>query len=718
MSNPSLPPLIDHAWPMQALDEIARGAAAVLDASRVWIALSDRHSASAPRVLVAVAADDGVITSIDPRSRPDLVVQIIKQVTNDEASAETQAITDVHAHPEFVRRAGVEAPVIRSLAATPLVNDAQVIGALVAARAQPAPVTYGQRRLMQIFANQAVNAIRLTAAAERNAAQARELSALLSASQALTSTLDSHEVFRAIMQSIQRVISCDSALIFRHDERAEALRVITVMGRGTEHLMGSVIAVNDTGSKAALAARSQRAFIGQVGPTDEIGAHTDVLRAGATVALLCMPLISKGRLRGVASLARQQPFTPREVTAMERLSPIAAAALENVELFQRELAARQQQEALFTSASDGFALVDDALRYVQVNDAFAGYVAANANELVGQLCCLTFGATLEPTPSAATCQICKGSSGCLIREALERREGRDHVECVFPAPTPPSGPHFSAGPMSMDRAIDFSLTPMQGPEGRARLLLVGRDVSGPHEVERVRAQYIHMTSHEMSAPLQTITGYLELFLKSAEKSLSGEQIAMLHTALATTYSMSTLADDLEVLSQRYAGKWEVSPMAIDLSAEAHTAAVEMNLIAREKGVTLLVQPPQPGLPPALMDPRRARQVARNLIINAIKYTLPGGQVRVAVGANAEQVVLRVEDTGIGIPKEAQDLIWNSYYRVPRPDGVGQAPGQGFGLAIVRIIVHEHNGTYAVDSEPNRGSVFTIGIPRADRPPRR
>lgn len=718
MSNPSLPPLAESTWPVQALDEIARGAAAVLDATRVWIALCDPQSASTPHVLVAVAADEGYITSIDPRSRPDLVVHMIKQVTNDETSAETQAITDVHAHPELARRAGSDARVIRALAATPLVNEARVIGALVVARAQPEPITHGQRRLLQVFANQAVNAIRLTVVADRNAAQARELSALLSASQALTSTLNSDEVFRAIIQSIQRVISCDSALIFRHDERARALRVITVMGQGTEDLMGSVISIDDPDSKAALAARSLRSFKGLVGPEDEIGAHTDVLRAGATVALLCMPLVSKGILRGVASLARLQPFTPREVSAMERLSPIAAAALENVQLFQRELSARQQQEALFASASDGFAVVDDALRFVQVNDAFARYVAADPNELVGQFCCLTFGATLEPTPSVATCHICKGSADCLMREAIERRQGRDHVECLFPASAAPTGPHKSVGPVLQGRAIDFSLTPMQGPEGRARLLLVGRDVSGPLEVELVRAQYIHMTSHEVSAPLQTITGYLVHFLKSAEKSLTGEQIAMLHTALATAYSMTTLADDLEVLSERYAGKWEVSPKAVDLSVEAHTAAVEMNLIAREKGVALLVQPPPPNLPPALIDPRRARQLARNLIINAIKYTPRGGWVRVSVGANAEQVVLQVQDSGIGIPKDAQPLIWNREYRVPQPESAGKIPGQGFGLAIVHLIVVEHGGTHHVESEPDHGSIFTIGIPRADRPPRR
>lgn len=713
MSNPSLPPQPDARWPLQALDEIARTAAIVLDASRVWIALRDRHNTLIPRI--AIAAKGEQTSAIDPNDAPDLIKDAIRQITTSSVSFTPLTISDVRARPDLARLAGPEAKAIRTLVAIELVNEDSIIGALLVTFAHVVALTSQRSLLLQSFARQAVTTIRLNTAADRTASQAREMGALLRASHALTSTLEANSVFRAIIQSIQEVIFCESALIFHHDERTEHLRVITGMGNGTEELEGSLISLADPDSKAALVARTQRPFVNQVGPHDEIGVLTDVLRAGQTVALLCIPLISKGRLRGVASLARQQPFTPGELSMMGRLSPIAAAALENVELFQREQAARQQQETIFASASDGFALVDESLRFLLVNDAFARYVAADPTELVGKLSCLAFGATLEPVPSTAGCRICAVSGHCLMREALERRTEKQHVECLFPPPVSSSLANASIGPESVGRVIDFSLTPMHRPDGRERLLVVGRDVTGPRELERVRNEYIHMTSHEISAPLQTITGYIELFLKEYGLRLDAEYIGMLQTALASAYSMKAVADDLEVLSKRDAGIWEINPEPLDLSVEALAAVAEMRLLARDNSVILQMEPPPPHLPLALMDPVRARQVARNLISNAIKFTPPGGWVRVAVTADMEYVQLRVQDTGIGIPEEALEMIWKRYYRVPLSREGEHVAGQGLGLAIVRIITDKHNGLRDVKSAVGKGSVFTISIPRADRP---
>lgn len=710
MSHPSLPPLPEPAWPLQELDRIARAAAALLDASRVWFALSDRHGVITP--CVAVAVENDTVATVDPRARPELVKTIIGQLTRPGAPATPPLINDIHQRPEFLRSAGADAHAIRAIAATPLIDDGRVIGAFIIARARPGPLSERALWLLNMFASQALTAVRLTASAENNKAQALILRAVLGASQALTSTLDSHEVFRAIIESIQDVISCESALIFRYDERAGALRVVKSMGVGTEPLEGSRVPVDDPDSKAALVARTRRLFNGQIGPNDEIGAHTNRLVKHSDVSLLSMPLISKGHLRGVASLAREQPFTQREVSALQRLSPFAAAALENVQLYQRAQAAREQQEAIFASASDGFAVVNESLRLVQVNKTFARYVAADPTKLVGELCCLVFGAEQDP-PSTANCLLCQKRNACLLREVFETGQAHEHVECVFPAPPPPEGDNTSFGPLLPDQVIDFSLTLMQGPGGRPRLLLVGRDVSGPREVERLRSAYIHMTSHEMSAPLHSISGFLNFFLDRYGQTLDSEYIGMLQTALTAANSMNALVEDLEVLSRRDAKQWINKPEPADLSAQARAALAELEPAALEKGVILRMAPPQ-RLPLAMIDPHRARQVARNLISNAIKYTPPGGHVMVSVSPGPDQVVLQVKDTGIGISEDEQKRIWERYYRVGQSEGAKYVSGQGLGLAIVRIIVHELGGTYRVESMLGEGSAFIIGFPRADR----
>ncbi|HEX8996387.1 MAG TPA: ATP-binding protein [Ktedonobacterales bacterium] len=714
MSNPSLPPLPEPVWPLQTLDEVVQSAAGLLDASRVWLALADRRGNVVPHL--AFAAGTGALTPLDPHTTPDLVTQVIRQLTGKNSPVKPVYIGDVHAEQQLALLAGNERHALRSLAGMALAIDGRAIGALIVGWAQPGAGVEARRREMTFTVAQLLTVIRIATSAERTAAQVHEFDALLRASQALTGSLESTEVLRAVIQAIKQVIVCESALVYRYDDDARELRVIADLGEGTEQLEGAVISIDNRDARAAWAARHMRPFIGLVGPGDTIGAHTNVLIAGETMSLLCMPLMTKGRLRGVASLARPTAFSEREMSAMQRLSPIAAAALENVELYHREQAGRQQQEALFASASDGFALIDDSLRFVMVNVAFGRYVASGPEELHGRPCCEVINAA-RGALSPATCLLCQPEGHCLVREALDTQQARDHVECLFPPPSLPDAPHASVGPQPQGRTIDFSLTPVQRPEGQRGLLLVGRDVSAAREIERVRAEYIYMTSHELSQPLQNISYAVDLVNRAAGQRLNAEQHNLLNSALASTYGMKALVQDLALLSTRDAGQWTINPYPTDLGFEAGMAAEEMRLIAEEKGVTLLTQPPQ-RLPLALIDPVRARQVARNLILNAIKFTPLGGQVRVSVGADAERVLLRVEDTGMGIPQDALELIWNRYYRAPQPAGVERIAGQGLGLAIVRIIVDAHNGTRQVESVLGKGSVFTVGFPRADLTPRR
>lgn len=111
---------------------------------------------------------------------------------------------------------------------------------------------------------------------------------------------------------------------------------------------------------------------------------------------------------------------------------------------------------------------------------------------------------------------------------------------------------------------------------------------------------------------------------------------------------------------------------------------------------------------------RARQVARNLIINAIKFTPSGGRVLVSVFADANWVTLQVEDTGIGFSEEVSGKIWQRFFQAPQPQGSERSAGRGLGLAIVRIIVEAHGGLREAHSVPGEGTIFTISFPRADR----
>jgi signal transduction histidine kinase len=248
---------------------------------------------------------------------------------------------------------------------------------------------------------------------------------------------------------------------------------------------------------------------------------------------------------------------------------------------------------------------------------------------------------------------------------------------------------------------------MPGPGRRQRLLLVGRDVSSKRAMEQFRAEQADIITHDMGTPLYTITGNIEYFVSMHGSQLSPEKLRPLTTSLASARSISDLLTDLDLVTRRDAGEliFERSPM--DLMVEVRQAAQELTLTAQQKEVALSFQADQP-LPLALADPKRALQVARNLIGNAIKYTPRGGRAHVRLFADAQYVTLQVADTGPGIPDEVKPNIWRRYYQMNK-----ESPGSGLGLASVRIIADALNGHYRVDDNPaGIGSIFTVSFPRA------
>jgi signal transduction histidine kinase len=112
---------------------------------------------------------------------------------------------------------------------------------------------------------------------------------------------------------------------------------------------------------------------------------------------------------------------------------------------------------------------------------------------------------------------------------------------------------------------------------------------------------------------------------------------------------------------------------------------------------------------AFVDPIRMRQAFANLLDNAIKYTSEGGSVLVKVAKEGSNVVVRIRDTGMGIPPEEQEKIWDRLYR---GDKSRSQRGLGLGLSLVRAIVYAHQGQVKVSSEPDRGSEFAVFIPAA------
>ncbi|QBR91617.1 sensor histidine kinase [Nocardioides euryhalodurans] len=256
------------------------------------------------------------------------------------------------------------------------------------------------------------------------------------------------------------------------------------------------------------------------------------------------------------------------------------------------------------------------------------------------------------------------------------------------------------------RALSVSARSVRDPEGRfVGAALAYKDVTEFMRALRVKDEFVASVSHELRTPLTSIRGYVDLLME--EDGMPEEAVRQLAVVARNAERLGRLVADLLQSAQIDLGPMRVVRTRGDLAATVRETVAAAAPAAASVGVTL-----DADLPDALvmmMDRDRMRQVADNLVSNAIKYTPRGGKVHVRLGVDGERVELSVEDTGIGIGARDRDQLFTRFFR-SRQAEEQSIQGIGLGLSITKSIVESHGGRIEVDSEVGRGSTFRVRLP--------
>jgi signal transduction histidine kinase len=225
-------------------------------------------------------------------------------------------------------------------------------------------------------------------------------------------------------------------------------------------------------------------------------------------------------------------------------------------------------------------------------------------------------------------------------------------------------------------------------------------------VETTRRRMLADLAHEMRTPLATIDAHLEA-VEDGVRDLDPPTMAVLRSS---TGRLRRLAEDVTAVSRAEEGNLELTPRRLDLTGLVRSVADAAWDRFTAKNVQLRLE--APGAAIACVDPDRVGQVLTNLLDNALRHTPPRGSVTLSCLREGASVVLRVSDTGDGIPAEHLPHLFDRFYRVDTARDRGHG-GSGIGLAIVKAIVEAHGGTVAASSPgPGRGATFTVRLPAA------
>jgi signal transduction histidine kinase len=241
-----------------------------------------------------------------------------------------------------------------------------------------------------------------------------------------------------------------------------------------------------------------------------------------------------------------------------------------------------------------------------------------------------------------------------------------------------------------------------------RVIALDRALEQQRELARLKNEFIQNVSHELRTPLALIHGYAELLTSGEFGEVYEEQREPLEIIEQRANYLRTVVDSIvTMLATESRG---LSRHPIRLEPLVRSAAASFQLVADQHGSTLQCTCSE-QTPPLMADETSLRMVIDQLIDNALKFTPAGGSVTVHLGAADDHVVLQVTDTGIGIPADHLERVFDRFYQV---DGSISRSfgGCGLGLALVREIVEAHDGTVTVESQPGRGSTFTVRLPAA------
>ncbi len=279
-----------------------------------------------------------------------------------------------------------------------------------------------------------------------------------------------------------------------------------------------------------------------------------------------------------------------------------------------------------------------------------------------------------------------------------------HAEIAFDGATP--------------RQIALASYPLFSPQDHDNVfgtLVVVRDVTQEHLAKNAGAEFVAHVSHELKTPLNTLAAWSEVLMdvENLTDALRIESANVIHDEVER---MASLINNLLNISKLETGALALDSQRVNLRELLRDSFDSLRQGALGKGIEFRIEVP-PNLGLAALDKDLFRIALNNLLSNAIKYNVPGGKVTLSAEETGDQhLEIFVRDTGIGIPAEHRERIFDKYYRVAESaaDGISRS-GHGLGLYLAKQIVELHHGTIGVRSEPGKGTEFCIRIRKQTTP---
>jgi len=351
-----------------------------------------------------------------------------------------------------------------------------------------------------------------------------------------------------------------------------------------------------------------------------------------------------------------------------------------------------KSDALLESIGDGLLATDRDGRIIVMNDQAALMLGKDVSDCIGRRFTDAF-----PAEENEREEIIPMESRPIVRTLLE---GKKIAAIIYSLR--PDGSKFPASVMSSPIVLDSEIL---------GAIVVFRDITKEREVDKAKTEFVSLASHQLRTPLSAIRWYSEILVSEKLGPLNDDQRTYLKEVYQSNRRMIDLVNSLLNVSRIDLGSFAIEPKETDMIEICESVLKELSVKTIEKRQSILKRYEE-GFPKMNADPKLMRIIFQNLLSNAVKYTPEEGRISLFVGKSPENpgmMRIEVEDTGIGIPKEAQDKIFSKLFRADNARSM-ETEGTGLGLYIVKAIAERSDGKVWFVSEENKGTTFFVELP--------
>lgn len=389
----------------------------------------------------------------------------------------------------------------------------------------------------------------------------------------------------------------------------------------------------------------------------------------AARSVMGAPMKRRSRTIGIITIhhaTKAYHFEPEDLKLLSAIAGQAAIALENAQLFRQKEQERATLSAIINGSQDAVIVTEEETqKVILLNPAAEHALQIKPNTWLGQ-------PLRAVTPVKKLAEFIK--DGAPTDKGLDLPDGRNMLVSIISVPD----------------------------VGKLTLL---HDISTLKALDQMKSEFVTTFTHDLSAPLAAIKGYVNLV--EMDGSLSPRQQEDLDIIRKAINQMSTLIKDLIELTRLESLK-DFFTCPISLEEMVDNAYRNYQHIAEAKHINLSLTRKAQHLA-TYGNPTLVSRAIENLVENAIKYTKPQGTVTLSLVKDGSNAKVTVQDTGIGIPGNNVDMVFDKFFRAHTP-AMDEIPGSGLGLSIVKAIVERHGGNISVESQENVGSTFTLSLP--------